>query len=1382
MKTSCILKMVCLLAMGLGVLTWEVRAEGDGSQSDCSATGDQGEEEQDEKNDDDEGDPIRMSNGSFVTAVTDLKLPGLRPLVVKRHYSSSMEKSGWVSPFGTDWDMNYNRFLLLDLSLDEATDETTDEPSPSGNGGSSIASGNQEVSPTTSGRMRYYRGNGTAVIIYFNGYDVSGYDVSGISGYGVTSDGQRYALSADNTGRLVITDKQGNKDILALMTQNATLVDIDPEESTPQTGFRGAWLVESSDAAGNKLTFTRDERMRLLKVENDFGNYLLFEYNESAVNVVTSITDSSGRMWSYHYQYGQGSVKYGRGPVLTEVVYPPTGDTVQGSSRQYEWDVYSRLTKVLNQNGHVTVENEYVEPTVSGDSDPVVGGGTTIISEGGAETTVTNVSGQVARQIYLGQELTYTRTGNEATFVDGKGNIKKYVSDGYGNILHATKYTGQLRGTGEPESYATISEYESKPSKAYWKSKVTHPNGNGMKWQYDTFGNITKVTRFSGTNELSTTYTYNTNWLHQVTSVTDANGNATIYDYGTPQSNPCGKVLKITYPTTAAGQAEEEFTYNTRGQILTFKAADGIKTKYEYDNQSGRLTQRILDYGSDNNHKNYATSYTYDQWGNVASITDAKGNTTNYAYNTAGKLTQVIQPTGKTATYTYNALGKVVRAEKTGADGMVQRGENIYNEYEQLIATKIYSDATSYLETTYTYDGNGNRVGMTDPMGHTTTAVYDARDLLWRATDANNHTVQYAYDGNQNLVAMTDELGRNTGFEFDGFNRPVKKTYADESYEAQVFDANGNVLNIRTSGGNHIVATYDERNRKTTESYGTSLIGFNYDQVGRLLSATENGAAIQYEYNTLGWVTKFTDQAGRVSNYEYDANGNRVNTQYPSSVTVTRSFDSVNQLTAINHGAQTVAAYQYDSLGRVQRIDFGNGTDSQFNFNALNRLLNVNNSLGDAGRNYSYTYNAAGDRTSMTGPRGTVNYGYDNVGQLLSVTEPAGSPFAAQNFTYDAAKNRETWTLGGNLTQYEVNELNQYTSITNYLGPVWNGDGGLQSFNGKQYTYDALKRLVAVTTQSNKVLFSYDPLGRRVRKEVQNLGGQTLAVYEYHHDGDEVAVEYRPDNVWTYYIGPMIDRIVARSNASNQYQYYYHDGLGSVSAVADGGGNVLEQYEYNPQGQVVITDSNNQTHAATQISNNLLFCGRNLDFETGDYYVRARYYSPALGRFISRDPLLGAEFSQGSNLYAYCRNRFVNSTDPYGMDEEKPDFKSDIDLRPDDGDPNSEETTTDNPDDKTKDDKTKIEPLDPNNTKPSTTVSVGGKFNNDDKGSWGAGVGVNDRDSGVWASAGVGGNNRGLDGSWGASVGHKSTTSSIAVKASGNSKGQYYEIRYSLPW
>jgi len=89
--------------------------------------------------------------------------------------------------------------------------------------------------------------------------------------------------------------------------------------------------------------------------------------------------------------------------------------------------------------------------------------------------------------------------------------------------------------------------------------------------------------------------------------------------------------------------------------------------------------------------------------------------------------------------------------------------------------------------------------------------------------------------------------------------------------------------------------------------------------------------------------------------------------------------------------------------------------------------------------------------------------------------------------------------------------------------------------------------------------------------------------------------------------------------------------------------------EYNVQGQVAIFNSSGSSTGTTGIGNDHLYTGRQLDPETGDYYYRARYYSPILGRFISRDPLSGAEFSQGSNLYAYVGNNGVNFTDAEGM-------------------------------------------------------------------------------------------------------------------------------------
>ena len=331
-------------------------------------------------------------------------------------------------------------------------------------------------------------------------------------------------------------------------------------------------------------------------------------------------------------------------------------------------------------------------------------------------------------------------------------------------------------------------------------------------------------------------------------------------------------------------------------------------------------------------------------------------------------------------------------------------------------------------------------------------------------------------------------------------------------------------------------------------------------------------------------------------------------------------------------------------------MTLANSTSVSYGYDLLNRLGYVNNTLDGTTRNYSYVYDDASRVTSATEPRGTVGSSYSDRNEVTGITEPSGSPFADQSFAYDAGFNRSSWTLGTTTTSYAVNSLNQYSTVSGSTAPTWNTDGGLHTFQGNTYVYDALQRLTEVDYSGGKTLFSYDPLGRRVKK-VDYSGSTVLATYAYHYDGSEVAVEYQPSSVtWTYYLGLGLDQVVLRDSGSAR-QWYYRDGHGSTSAVADNSGNVLEQYEYNAQGQFHIFNGSETdiTSSGTAIANDLLYTGRNYDYETGNYFYRARYYNPQLGRFISRDPLSGAEFSQGANLYAYCQNNFLNATDPTGM-------------------------------------------------------------------------------------------------------------------------------------
>ena len=1072
-----------------------------------------------------------------------------------------------------------------------------------------------------SGKVYYNTGTGSKVKMTFTSTD---YETDAVA-----YSPQYYVMTTNSSGQHVVTDRYGNQDTF------------DPISNQ---------IVLKKDRYGNQLTYTYDGTAswiggRLIKVEDAaHGHYVTLTYGtDYNYYYISSITDQSGRTVSYAQTSG-GELRVG-GYVLnlTQVTTPSTPDFPTGTTSTYNYDFDLRMISEVDGKGNTILTNTYCQglwgqhlvatQTVNGQTNSFWYDGSSIVD---------------------GTGIAYPTSIDDIKYTDYKGQVTKYKSDSNGNLLQKTVYTTGLH-PGEPASYETNWEYDANSH----KTKETDPKGNGTSWTYDSLGNVLTVTKFSpsgasvdsnkGTQALTstTTYTYESRF-NQVATKTDPDGNETTYDYGDATSNPSGNVVSITYPTTAAGTATESFTYNSSGQTLTDTTPDGV-TQNTYDGSTSYLSQTIKDYGTGSGHLDATTYYTYDMYGHVASVEDPNGHTTHMTTNAQDQVTEIDGSSSEVEQRTYDENGNLTIDQKNAPGGAVQKTVNVYNDYQQLTETDSYTDSTNKLATTYTYDANDNRITVSDPLGHTVTTAYDERDKPYLFTDALGKTSQYDFDGNGNTVKLTDELNHVTTYAYDGLDRLEQKSFPDSSYQTWKYDATGNITGLRTTAGNTIAQTYDERNRMLTQDYGSTITN-TYDLMGRVATSTEGGTSLTYAYDALGRNTSFTDQAGRVSTYTYDLDGHRLTSAYPSGITVKRAYDASSRLSTLKDGSDTtMATYSYDILDRTTGISLANGTSVAYGYDLLNRLDYVHNTLGSGNRNYSYVYDDASRVASTTEPRGTIDSGYTYRNEVNSITEPSGSPFADQAFVYDAGFNRSSWTLGSSTTTYTANNLNQYATVSGSTAPTWNTDGGLHVFAGNTYVYDALQRLTEVDYSGGKTLFKYDPLGRRVKKVNLNGSGTVLSTFCYHYDGSEVAVEYQPSSVtWTYYLGLGLDQVVMRDSGSAK-QWYYRDGHGSTSTVTDNSGNALENYEYNAQGQFQITNASGTVETTTQIANDLLYTGRNYDYETGNYFYRARYYNPTLGRFISRDPLSGAEFSQGTNLYAYCQNNFLNSTDPTGM-------------------------------------------------------------------------------------------------------------------------------------
>ena len=179
-----------------------------------------------------------------------------------------------------------------------------------------------------------------------------------------------------------------------------------------------------------------------------------------------------------------------------------------------------------------------------------------------------------------------------------------------------------------------------------------------------------------------------------------------------------------------------------------------------------------------------------------------------------------------------------------------------------------------------------------------------------------------------------------------------------------------------------------------------------------------------------------------------------------------------------------------------------------------------------------------------------------------------------------------------------------------------------------------------------KVLYSYDGLGRRIRKEVVDtktlrpLDSKTL---HYLYDNDNIIAILDGNNnlVSTFVHGPNIDEPLIMTKADGSIYFYHADALGSITSITDEKGKLAATYEYKVYGKpsIAIYDS-------AVKDNPYMFTAREYDEETGLYFYRARYYSPHTGRFLQEDPI---GFQGGNlNLYAYVGNNPINFVDPSG--------------------------------------------------------------------------------------------------------------------------------------
>jgi RHS repeat-associated protein len=414
-------------------------------------------------------------------------------------------------------------------------------------------------------------------------------------------------------------------------------------------------------------------------------------------------------------------------------------------------------------------------------------------------------------------------------------------------------------------------------------------------------------------------------------------------------------------------------------------------------------------------------------------------------------------------------------------------------------------------------------------------------------------------------------------------------------------DGMGNVLASSDRKGQAASFTYDPLNRPLTASYADgSTMAWTWDLGGRLTQVQDSvGGTISRVYDGLDRLTSETTPQGTVS-YTYDAAGRRLTMQAASQAQVSYTYDNADRLTGITQGS-TNLSFGYDALGRRTSAALPGGITAAYTWDAASQLTGI-------------TY------TSGATTLGTLTYGYDLAGRVVvrgGTLFQSVLPAAVTSASYDLANRLTARTASG---------------VT--ASPTWDANGNLISDGVRSYTWDARNRLTAIPGVAS---FIYDALDRR--QSLTSGGAAMVRLY----DGVDPVQEQSGGSVQANLLtGLGIDERFSRT-ASSTTSTLLTDMLGSTVALADSTGAVATYYGYDAYG--------NATSSGTANDNPYQFTGREND-GTGLYYYRARYYSPAWGRFISEDPLGPSTI----NLYAYVEDNPLSFADPAGLQAFPPVF------------------------------------------------------------------------------------------------------------------------------
>lgn len=589
-----------------------------------------------------------------------------------------------------------------------------------------------------------------------------------------------------------------------------------------------------------------------------------------------------------------------------------------------------------------------------------------------------------------------------------------------------------------------------------------------------------------------------------------------------------------------------------------------------------------------------------------------------------------------------------------------------------------------YDTTSYTYYPTGQIHTMVNQASETWTWTYDVLGRITAAGDPATGTTNYSYDADNELQSTTDANGTTLWRTYDADGRPTATNQTSatgpllDSWSYDTLPAAKGLLTSATSYIGSVAGT-------PGTPYAESTTG--YDAAGRPL-----GLSTTLPSGTLGaGSAAFT----YTQTLTYNADGTPNTTADPiagtlPAETIANTYTSLGRIysikgrqdyldtSAYNPNGTLSGTTQYTGVGRLtnaytyspgtNRLT-GTATSTTYNGGSANQIANV-----------AYSYDNAGDVTAisdapLSGAADNQCFSYDYLQRLQTAWTPSSGSCTApptsstlggaapywQSYTYATDGNRRTATnhatSSGAVDQqdtysYPTSTAPQPTAVTSVVhatAPA--GSGSYTATGTDHYGYDTDGQ----TTTAAAATIGWTPQGQIA--SVTSAGKTQNRIYDAFGN---LLVQVDPINGTVVYVGDAELKVAANSTAVTGERLY--TAFGRTIAVRQGTTSV-NFLSTDPEGTATITYS--YANGATTVRyldpfgsargsiptwpSDRGFLGAPTDPFSSLTHLGARDYNPALGRFLSPDPVLTPGNPQQNNGYAYADNNPVTQSDPSGL-------------------------------------------------------------------------------------------------------------------------------------